>query len=381
MSNPNGFRPSRRALLASAAATAVCGGPALAQGTRHITIGGVPEESILPALWAERSGFFRRYGFDAGIDPQRSGSAVAAAVAGGAYAIGKSSIVSLVSAHSHHNVPFVIVAPGGLYETAHPNNALFVRADSAIRTGADLNGKTIAVSALNDLFTVSIRAWVDAHGGDNTTLKLIELPVDAVGGAIASGRVDASGGDAAVSAVPRTGLAHPRPSVRLDRAGLLLLRVVHDRGHSLRANRALVSGFVRAMRASATYVNGHPQQTIDVLSKFAGDRPDVIARMVRARMATSLDPRLLQPVVDHSASTRSFPPHSTRKSSARRIWASPWPPRATTPLTGIVRPGSRQFHGRSVLRDAARRSRRRRHQGGESGRRRCGAPHRAVSRR
>src|SRR6202044_2652671 len=96
---------------------------ALAQGLRSFRAGGVPEESIVTALWAEQSGYFRHYGFDLQIEAQPSGSAVAAAVAGGAYAIGKSSLVALIAAHVH-DVPFVIVAPGGVYDASHPNNAL-----------------------------------------------------------------------------------------------------------------------------------------------------------------------------------------------------------------------------------------------------------------
>jgi len=72
-------------------------------------------------------------------------------------------------------------------------------------------------------------------------------------------------------------------------------------------NRPVVEGFARAMKSAATYVNGHPQQTIDLLAKFTGIEPDVIARMPRARMATSLDPRLLQAAIDLSAKYKVIP--------------------------------------------------------------------------
>lgn len=296
---------SRGTLLAAAAAASAAR-PSLAQGLRSFRVGGVPEESIVVALWAEQSGFFRRYGFDLHIEPQRSGSAIASGVAGGAYAIGKSSLVALIAAHAH-DVPFAIVAPGGLYDANHPNNGLIVRADSPIHTAADLNGKTIGVSSINDLYTVSVKAWVDDHGGDSSTLKLVELPINAVGAALQNGRIDA------------TSVGTPQLEEYLSSGARLLGRGFDAIGplfmfsawFTTRAfiaqNPAVVSGFQRAMHESAVYVNGHHQQTVEILSKFTGVDPGVIAKMERAPMGTTLDPKLVQPVIDRCATYKVIP--------------------------------------------------------------------------
>jgi len=297
---------SRRALL-TAAAVLPATRYAIAQGLHTFRAGGVPEESIVTALWAEQSGFFRRNGFDLQIEPQRSGSAVAAAVAGGAYAIGKSSLVALIAAHAH-DVPFVIVAPGGLYDSSHPNNGLIVRADSPIHTAADLNGKTIGVSSLNDLYTVSVKAWVDDHGGDATTLKLVELPIDAVGAALQNGRIDATS-----VGTPQLEEYLTSGTTRLlargfDAIGPLFMFSAWFTTRSFIAqNRSVVEGFQKAMHESAVYVNAHPQQTVEILAKFTGVDPGVIAKMHRAAMGTSLDPRLVQPVIDRCAKYKVIP--------------------------------------------------------------------------
>lgn len=299
---------SRRALLVAAGALGIeLNRPGAAQALHKYQAGGVPEESILPALWAQQSGLFRHNGFELGIASQRSGSAVAAGVAGGAYAIGKSSLIALISAHAH-NIPFVIVWPGGLYESTRPNNGLMVKADSPLHTGADLNGKTIAVSSLGDLYTISIKAWIDQHGGDSSTIKFVELPTDAVASAIAVGRIDAGamGTPQFQQAVEMGGLrivGRPYDAI----APLFYFSAWFTTQQFLTENHAVVEGFARAMRIAATYVNGHPQQTIDMLSKFTGIEPDVIARMPRARMATSLDPRFLQAAIDLSAKYKVIP--------------------------------------------------------------------------
>ena len=64
--------------------------------------------------------------------------------------------------------------------------------ESAIKTGADLNGKTFGVSALNDYFSLAARAWIDARGGDSSTIKLVEVPLSQSSGAVESGHIDAA---------------------------------------------------------------------------------------------------------------------------------------------------------------------------------------------
>jgi NitT/TauT family transport system substrate-binding protein len=297
---------SRGALLAAAAAAGVAR-PSFAQGLHSFRAGGVPEESIVVALWAEQSGFFRRYGFDLQIEPQRSGSAVASAVAGGAYAIGKSSLVALIAAHAH-DVPFVIIAPGGLYDTNHPNNGLLVRADSSIRTGADFNGKTIGVSSLNDLYTVSVKAWVDDHGGDSSTLKLVELPIDAVGAALQNGRIDATSvGTPQLEGYLTSGVARLVAHGFDAIAPLFMFSAWFTSRSFATQNKSVIAGFQHAMHDSAVYVNGHHQQTVDILSRFTGVEAGVIAKMQRAPMGTALDPKLVQPVIDRCAKYKVIP--------------------------------------------------------------------------
>jgi len=79
-------------------------------------------------------------------------------VVGGAFELGKSSITSLCAAHVR-GVPLVAIAPGGEYDINLPAQiGLIVRADGPLKTGADLDGKTMGVSALNDFFSLASRA-------------------------------------------------------------------------------------------------------------------------------------------------------------------------------------------------------------------------------
>jgi NitT/TauT family transport system substrate-binding protein len=277
-----------------------------AQSLFAMTLGAVPEESVTPALWAEQSGMFRKAGLDVDVQSASSGTAIASGVAGGSYAVGKSSLVSVITAHAK-GLPFVFVAGGSMYDTKHPYSVLACKADSPLKTAAELNGKTLAVPALNDLTTMATKAWVDAHGGDSTTLKLVEYPFAQIPDALAAGRVDAGF------------IADPVLQQALDAKKVRIFAHAFDAvaaqfmvtGWFVTAdyaakNQAQLEKFARVMRESSAYVVGHPADAVDVLAKFSKVDPDVIARTHRVGYAP-LDPKFIQPVIDICAKYKAIP--------------------------------------------------------------------------
>lgn len=293
----------RRALALGAAAAGLptFARAASAAAPAAVRAGGVPEDSATPALWAIRSGLFRRNGIDFQMEAQRSGSAVAAAVAGGSYQIGKSSITSLILAHAR-GIPFVFIAPGGLYEAANPVVAMLVRPDSPLRTPADLNGKTIAVSALNDLYTIGTMLWIDKNGGDSSTIKLVELPISAVADAIATGRVDAASSihpelQYALDSGKVKVFAHPFDAV----APRFFYTAWFTTADYAAKHPEVVTGFARAMRDAATYTNTHHQQTVELIADYTKIDARTVAHMARVNCGTALDPALIQPQIDAAA--------------------------------------------------------------------------------
>jgi NitT/TauT family transport system substrate-binding protein len=298
---------TRGAALALTAATLARPTLAHAQTLVPLSIAGVPEDSITPAVWAVQNQIFRRHGLDAQLEAQHSGSAVAAGVAGGAYQFGKSSMISMLVAHAH-NVPVVVVAPGGLYEQSTANEALIVKVDSPIRTGADLNGKIVAVSALNDLYTIGARCWVDAHGGDSSTVKFVELPISAVRAAIEAGRIDAG---ATIDPDLQEAVNGGKVRILCDPNGAIATRFMYTGWMATvdyaRENRATVDKFRAALLESARYVNDHESETADVMAKFTGIAPAVFSQMPRVRSALSVDPKLIQPLIDACAKYKAIP--------------------------------------------------------------------------
>src|SRR6185312_3111564 len=180
-----------RALACAATLAFVLASSAAAQpALTSIKVGLVPSDDITPVLYAVRSGMFKKAGLDVQLFPSSSGTAVAQAVVGGSYEIGKSSLVSLMNAHLR-GLPLYLIAAGGVYDTSAPYAELVVAPDSRYKTGKDLDRKLIGVPALNDLNVVVADGWVDQHGGDSKSLKFLEIPNSAATAALGEHRIDA----------------------------------------------------------------------------------------------------------------------------------------------------------------------------------------------
>jgi ABC-type nitrate/sulfonate/bicarbonate transport system substrate-binding protein len=300
-------RLSRRTMLAATAAALAAPSAAGAQTLTTLAVAGVPEDSITPVLYGVQSGLFRRNGLDVQLSPERSGPAITAGVAGGAYQIGKASITPLILAHAK-GLQFVIVAPAGVYTSAAPIDGMFVPKESPVKTGADLNGKTFGVYGIGDIYTISARAWMEKNGGDPNSLKFVELPISAMVEAIATGRVDAGAmNEPAVEVALNTPrlrmVGHPFQSV----APRFLYTAWFASTEYAAAHRPAIDAFGRAMREAATYVNTHHEQTVDLISNFTSVDAATVRKMTRVEQGVAADPKLVQPVIDAMARAKAIP--------------------------------------------------------------------------
>jgi NitT/TauT family transport system substrate-binding protein len=296
----------RSVFLGSLALTVLAPRSGEAQTLTAIRATSAIDDPATPYLYAIESGLFRKNGIDATLERSTSGAAAASAVVGGSFEVGKASVISFLSAHVR-GLPLVAVAAAGDYDAAKPTAALAVRPDATIRTGADLNGKIVAVSAINDLFSLAARAWIDAHGGDSSSVKFIELPMSSAAATIASGRVDA-----AVMVHPFLARALEAGTIRV--AGDPVSALGNHHTDSLwfttiayaQKNPGVIDRFMRTIRDAAVYVNGHPTETAPLLTKFAKmDSTDAMTH--RTLQGTRLDPVNLQPMIDAAARYKTIP--------------------------------------------------------------------------
>ena len=300
-----GFTVSRRSLLgmtAVALATGVAPVRVDAQAKTVLRVASTVDDSVTPILYGVQAGTFAKAGLDVQLQQAASGAALMAGVTGGSLEIGKSSPLSLISAHAR-GIPIRILEGSSLYLTDSPITAMIVPKNSPIKTAADLNGKVLSVPALKTLDHIAAQSWVDENGGNSSTLKFLELPQTAVvGAALMAGRVDA-----ATLVIPTLAEAMSSGNFRIlghpfDAIGKrFLIAVWFSMRDWAQKNPDVVTQFHKSFAEAATYTNTHHAETVAMLSTYSHTSADVIRAMTRATTAVKLEARDLQPTIDAAA--------------------------------------------------------------------------------
>ena len=290
----------RSPFLVSLGATAVaaCAG---AQTPPPVTIATLINDTATPALYADHAGLFTKAGLNVQLQVLSTGAAAQAAIVGGAAQFALSSLVGVITAHEK-GIPFTLVAPAGVATSDVPYSQFVVRIDSPIKTGRDLNGKTIGAAGLGDLDTVAVMNWVDQNGGDSKTLKFVEMPAPVALAAIEDGRID--GADLNTPTLTR-GLEDGKVRSLAQIFDAISPRFENTAWFTTtdyaNANRDVVGRFVRAMAESNAYCNAHHADTVQLVADNAKLDPKLVARMARITFGDYLRPADLQPLINVTA--------------------------------------------------------------------------------
>jgi NitT/TauT family transport system substrate-binding protein len=296
------FRRAGVAALVAATLAVAAAAPIPAQEPAPITIAASANDSTTAGLYAVKAGLFKKAGLNVNLIAMNSGSAVAAAVAGGSVQIGNSSLLGVIEAHARH-IPFTLVATSAMFDDARSRDlGLVVRTGSTIRTGRDLNGKTMAVPGLKDLNAFSAMAWIDKNGGDSSTVHFVEMPSAAALQAVVEGRIDATN---LSTPLLTQGLKDGTVRALADPAGAisqrhLLLAWITTEDYAA-AHRDEIERFARVMHDAAVYCNAHQAQTLGLIADFAKLDPAAVHDMQRVTFAPYLTAPLIQPLIDVAA--------------------------------------------------------------------------------
>jgi len=289
----------RRTVLAGTASALLCARRALAQSPPLTTlrVASTTNDDATPLFYAQTAGLFKNVGIDVTFQKANSGSAVSAAIAGGAVDIGKTSIIPVINGHAR-GIPFTIVAPCSLYHDHEMDSGLVVANDGP-RIARDLNGKVISVAGLQDTTWLSARAWMDKNGGDSSTVRFIEVPGSSVLSALEEGRIAAGTmSEPYITQNVKSGKARLLALTLESVAHRWMLAVYVSTVDFVTKNRDLVTRFQKVMAQSATYCNSHHAETIPMMAQFTGLEPALLAQVTRAFDPPELDPRDIQPVID-----------------------------------------------------------------------------------
>lgn len=289
----------------TASATLAQPAPAL----QTIKLGVLPNDDMISVLYAQQTGMFRAAGLDVVLDKSSpNGSAIATAVAAGAYDIGKSSITPIFDAHLR-GLPFTIIGTAALYQSEKPYVGFIVPIDSPIKTTRQLGQGPTAVSFVHDLGQLAVYKEIDAAGGDWKSTQFVELPMSASLAAIDSKRVVAGE------------VSYPPAQAALDTGRVRFIPAYNTFGKQYifsiwfttqdyaTKHPDVVKTFARVVAAAARYTNSHPKETAPMLAAFSGISQATIDKMPRVTNGTSVYASGIQPLIDAEAKY-GFIPHA-----------------------------------------------------------------------
>jgi NitT/TauT family transport system substrate-binding protein len=268
--------------------------PAGAQADQVIHVGASSFEANAGAYYALDNGFFKDVGLNVSVQPYNGGGAIATAVAGGTLQIGISNPLPLAAAHEK-GLDFVIIAPGTLYDVAANPPNLVIAPTSTIRTGKDLEGKTIAVTSLQGLDPLGAMLWVDKNGGDSRRVKMLELPQTLMGDAVSSDRVAAAMmADPAVTAALDAGKVRGlSKSYALIGNHFFVSCWFANRGWADK-NADVVRRFRIAIDRAGDWATRNPVAAAAILKKYL----NITEERAHEIHAKSIEPYMVQPVID-----------------------------------------------------------------------------------
>lgn len=291
------------ALLGATAAAAALPRAARAQGL-PIRIGTVAADAYAEPYYAQDLGSFARAGLNVEITSFTNGAALAAAVVGGSVDAGVGDATEVANGVSH-GVPFVLFAGCGLYSTKTPTTLLCVAKDATIATAKDLEGSVVAVVSLVSLQSTAVKAWLANNGADLSKVRFTELPFSSMGGALTRGTI-------AAAFIAEPALTSVKPDVKVLAkaydaiAPEFLISDWFTTRDWLARNADAAKRLVQVIYDTARWANAHQDLSAPILAKYSKLDLDRVRAMTRAVYATSLDPKMVQPVLDNAAKFKSL---------------------------------------------------------------------------
>ena len=145
--------------------------------------------------------------------------------------------------------------------------------------------------------------WIDRHGGDSRTVKLVTgVKLADIPAGLRSGQIDAAE------------LTEPEREIMQQKGEVKLLAPTFDaiapqfliggwvaRKDWVQAHPQAAQAFVAAMRETARWANAHHAETAAIVAKRFGLPLEIVREMPRANYGVTLEAATIQPALDAAA--------------------------------------------------------------------------------
>jgi NitT/TauT family transport system substrate-binding protein len=177
-----------------------------------------------------------------------------------------------------------------------PSDGLLVRKDSSIKSYADLEGKTVGLSALGGTLQFICEYSAKQDGADPSKIKFVALPLTSLNDAVTKGQVDAV---YAFATFLDAGKASGLSAIGIGTNALpgLPQALLFSSQTWLAKNAATAKKFTDAMSKAFDYANAHPEAVRDVDTKYTKLPADYIKNRSIQLFSAPIDTAVLQTVV------------------------------------------------------------------------------------
>lgn len=267
-------------LTAALAGCGSGGGTSSTPETSTVNVGTIPNPSVVGIYLGKDQGYFKDVGLTV-VPKIASGFAPnLASVINGESQVGFAAVVPLLVAKSK-GAPIKIIAgadaaPTSFDAATDPDN-VFVMPNAAISSPVDLQGKTVAVTALGSIQDLGIKIMVKKAGGDITKVKFLVLPSNDMVAALKSGRVDAAAlSEPFTAAASKEGLKPLFSYVTSPTPGAPV-GAYFTSEPTIAKSGSMISKFVEAITKAHTYAQSNPDKVKAALPTYTKIPSDVVA--------------------------------------------------------------------------------------------------------
>jgi NitT/TauT family transport system substrate-binding protein len=178
--------------LRQGAASALMLAASLATQAQTLRVNYIPILDVTPVFVAIDKGFFKEQGIDIVATPSTGGAAGVPGLMAGAYDVMYGNVVSTLMAQQQGFKLKIVSAGTKQYAGVAATNGLIARKGENLKTGKDLEGKTVAVNTRNGVIWLFARSWIAKTGGDPAKVRFKEVPFPQMNDALRGKQVDAA---------------------------------------------------------------------------------------------------------------------------------------------------------------------------------------------
>lgn len=254
-----------------------------AASAQTVRVNYIPITDVTPLFVAIDKGFFKDEGLTIVPTPSTGGAAGVPGLMAGAFDVMYGNVVSTMLAQEQGFKLEVISAGTKQYDSPANTNGMVARKGDGIKTGKDLEGKTVAVNTRNGIIWLFARAWIAKSGGDASKVTFKEVPFPQMPDALRGKQVDAA---FMVNPFFNASVTDPN-TFEMVAAPYREVQPDVEVGHYIatqdyfRKNQDTMTKYIRAFRKGVRWYNANLKDPdlVRIISGFTKMQPELVAKL------------------------------------------------------------------------------------------------------